>query len=106
MRYILTACLYIALCGFADWPETWDQVDPPPHQEQGSQLYPNQEGLLDPSMPDVYGPSVNQDGTGRPWFWQPEGTQDGPNPALEVEPNVFGPGIGMEIGRASCRERV
>ena len=47
--------------------------------------------------PNMYGPSVNSDATGRPFSWQPQGTSQGQvDPNLKVTPNVYGPGMGAD----------
>jgi hypothetical protein len=47
------------------------------------------------ARPNVYGPGINSDATGRPFTYKdPSG-----NPNLEpqrVRPNAYGPGIGMD----------
>jgi hypothetical protein len=49
--------------------------------------------LLGPGRPDAYGPGINADATGRPFWYVPQfgGSVLGP-----VRPNVYGPGIGSD----------
>lgn len=52
--------------------------------------------VIGPITPNVYGPGINSDATGRPFTWQPQqGHQGQPHQFQQVQPNVYGPGIGM-----------
>lgn len=49
---------------------------------------------LGPIKQDAYGPGINADATGRPFQWQPHGTdQTSPDPTLRVTPNAYGLGV-------------
>ena len=57
------------------------------------ELYPlpgQQGALLGELKKDCYGPASSCDGTGRPFHWRPEGTQDGPNVVIEPEIHRYG----------------
>ena len=56
------------------------------------ELYPlpNGDALLGELKRDCYGPAQSCDGTGRPFHWRPEGTQDGPNVVIEPEIHRYG----------------
>lgn len=55
-------------------------------------------GFLGPATLNAYGPGINSDATGRPFYWRP----DFGGPALgPITPNAYGPGVGMDgTGRA------
>ena len=64
------------------------------------ELYPlpgQQGALLGELKKDCYGPAASCDGTGRPFHWRPEGTQDGPNVVIEPAPHAYG------FGRSSSQ---
>lgn len=48
---------------------------------------------LGPIRPNAYGSGINADATGRPFQWQSEGMQTGPDPTLRVTPNAYGMGV-------------
>lgn len=51
------------------------------------------EGLLGPGRPDVYGPGIHADATGRPFSWR---TDDGQMTFGRVKENAYGLGVGMD----------
>ena len=51
---------------------------------------------LGPYRPDVYGPGINSDATGRPFTWQPSPGYGSADPLSPVRPDVFGPGTGAD----------
>ncbi len=50
-------------------------------------------GLLGPGRPDVYGPGIHADATGRPFPWR---TDDGQMAFGPVKANAYGLGVGMD----------
>ena len=68
-----------------------DNPDAPTNSEPQTPL------LLPPISPNAYGPSINSDGTGRPFIWRPQGEKEPLfDPHLQVKPDAYGPGIGMD----------
>jgi len=47
-------------------------------------------------QPNVYGPGINSDATGRPFRWQPSPGTGPADPLSNVRPNAYGPGIAMD----------
>lgn len=58
------------------------------------------DGLLPPARRDAYGPGMDADATGRPFYWAPRGAaadaQSRPDPTLHVRPDAYGPGTGVD----------
>ena len=68
---------------------------------ESSQLFTGKDGevLFGPIEENAYGAGVHSDATGRSFIWEPQ--TSGPNlnhpdPTLKVQPNAYGPGIGMD----------
>ena len=53
-------------------------------------------GLLGPSQPNIYGPGINSDATGRPFTWQTLPGYGPADPLSPVSPDRYGPGIGAD----------
>ena len=55
------------------------------------------DGLLPPARRDAYGPGLDSDATGRPFYWAPKNEKRAiPDPTLDVKPDAYGPGIGSD----------
>jgi hypothetical protein len=59
------------------------------------------EGLLPPGKKDAYGPGLDSDAAGRPFYWapkdQPQAPQSSfPDGTLRVKPDAYGLGVGMD----------
>lgn len=58
------------------------------------------DGMLPPARKNAYGPGMDSDATGRPFYWvpkdQPSGAPSQPDPTLRVKPNAYGPGTGSD----------
>ncbi|MCX6353505.1 MAG: hypothetical protein NTZ78_01215 [Candidatus Aureabacteria bacterium] len=59
------------------------------------------DGLLPPARRNAYGPGIDSDAAGRPFSWAPkdqphEGSQNVPNPALDIVPDGYGLGVGRD----------
>jgi len=59
------------------------------------------DGFLPPARHEAYGPGLDADASGRPFFWAPK--TEGPNapPALpdatlRIRPDAYGPGLGAD----------
>ncbi|MCX6357432.1 MAG: hypothetical protein NT045_06105 [Candidatus Aureabacteria bacterium] len=59
------------------------------------------DGLLPPARHNAYGPGIESDATGRPFFWAPK--NDGaesrsavPDGTLKVKPDAYGLGVGSD----------
>jgi hypothetical protein len=68
------------------------------------------DGMLPPARKDAYGPGMDSDATGRPFYWAPKGGPAGvavrPDPTLDVKPDLYGPGTGIDqYGRPVERRR-
>ena len=58
------------------------------------------DGMLPPARRNAYGPGLDSDATGRPFFWAPKHSPAGapslPDPTLRVKPDAYGPGVGSD----------
>jgi hypothetical protein len=58
------------------------------------------DGLLSPARRNAYGPGLDSDATGRPFFWAPRQSPAGvpslPDPTLRVKPDAYGLGVGAD----------
>lgn len=58
------------------------------------------DGMLPPAKKDAYGPGVDSDATGRPFYWapkdQPASIPSRPDATLRVKPDAYGPGTGSD----------
>lgn len=58
------------------------------------------DGMLPPARKNAYGPGMDSDATGRPFYWapkdQPASAPSQPDPTLHVKPDAYGPGTGMD----------
>jgi hypothetical protein len=59
------------------------------------------DGFLPPARHDAYGPGIDADASGRPFFWAPktEGPSAppvSPDSTLHVRPDAYGPGMGAD----------
>ncbi|MCX6339278.1 MAG: hypothetical protein NTX71_05090 [Candidatus Aureabacteria bacterium] len=69
------------------------------------------DGFLPPARHDAYGPGIEADASGRPFFWSPktEGLNAppaSPDATLRVKPDAYGPGLGADqYGRPVERKR-
>jgi hypothetical protein len=58
-----------------------------------AQLYPSNPPLYEPIQQNAYGPGVNSDATGRPFYWAPQGQDSSrPDPTLQPQINQYGYG--------------
>lgn len=78
---VLILSLGVLLIGFALWIGTAQ-----------AQIYPSNPPLMQPFTPNAYGPGLNHDATGRPFYWQPQmpGALSMPDPTLQVNPHHYG----------------
>jgi len=68
------------------------------------------DGLLPPAKKDAYGPGIDSDATGRPFYWSPKNDPQGkrsyPDPTLKVKPDGYGLGVGRDqYGRPMQRRK-
>ena len=69
-------------------------------QSAHGQLYPSQPPLFQPFTPNAYGPGINSDATGRPFYWQATPQQQGPDVTIQPNVNQYGYGqSGDQYGR-------
>jgi hypothetical protein len=59
------------------------------------------DGFLPPARHDAYGPGIDADASGRPFFWSPktEGSNApplSPDATLRIRPDAYGPGLGAD----------
>lgn len=57
--------------------------------------------LLPPAKRDAYGPGMDSDATGRPFYWAPKSDAGNAQPShpdgtLRVKPDAYGLGVGMD----------
>ena len=58
-----------------------------------AQVYPSNPPLFEPFEQNAYGPGVNSDATGRPFYWAPQGQEGSrPDPTLQPQVNQYGLG--------------
>ena len=57
-----------------------------------AQLYPSQPPLFEPFQQNAYGPGINSDATGRPFYWQGRAEQPGPDVTIQPGINRYGYG--------------
>lgn len=79
MHMIFTACLFVA-------------------SPASAQLYPmpgTQPPLMQPFQNDQFGPGLNRDATGRPFYWTPQGSSNLSHPDPTIQPNINAYGLGQ-----------
>ncbi|MDD5556547.1 MAG: hypothetical protein PHN82_04760 [bacterium] len=60
------------------------------------------DGFLPPARRDAYGPGLDSDATGRPFYWAPRDEPStmmphaAPDPTLRVKPDGYGLGVGRD----------
>lgn len=58
------------------------------------------DGFLPPARRGAYGPGIDADATGRPFYWaprdQPKVAPSMPDPTLNVAPDAYGLGVGSD----------
>ena len=73
------------LDGYNEQARQWERTHVPT---------PGVHPYLWPINPNVYGPGINSDATGKPFTWSTPGGQF--DPLLKPQPRSYGPGIGMD----------
>lgn len=63
-----------------------------------AQVYPMPNGqppLMQPFQPNAFGPGMNQDATGKPFYWSPQGSLNLSQPDPTIQPNINTYGLGQ-----------
>jgi len=93
---VLAAILAVLVTSSAAWAgHEGDAPDTQSRPDLFGATMPNGQSLLGQEHKNTYGFGIHSDSTGRPFSWQAQG-ESAPNPLLNVTPNGYGLGTGMD----------